>query len=207
MEAVCAPFQFALSTRAGTDCVGHTIRAMTDVDPECTVLSIDGVGAYDHATEQFPDQTSPSPEPPRLAPHLSGPHTHEPPLVCGKTMQVLDIRSGKRRAESRVTEDARLLPIRLRTIRLRPAGRNRIGRSRNWPKSKLIGRNRTDGVRSVSFSLSFFSFILTFSFTFLLFFLVLTHLTLRFVFVLFLFSSHLTLHFVFVLFLFSSPKT
>ena len=44
VEAVCAPFQFALSTRAGTDCVGHTIRAMTDADPECTVLSIDGVG-------------------------------------------------------------------------------------------------------------------------------------------------------------------
>ena len=37
-----------LSTRAGTDCVGHTIRAMTDADPECTVLSIDCVGAYDH---------------------------------------------------------------------------------------------------------------------------------------------------------------
>ena len=38
-------------------------------------------------------------------------------------------------------EDARLRPIRLRTIRLRPAGR-----SRNWPKSKLaeveIGRSR-----------------------------------------------------------------
>ena len=32
-----------------------------------------------------------------------------------------------------------------------------IGRSRNWPKSKLIGRIRTDGVCSVSsFSLSFF---------------------------------------------------
>ena len=48
VESVCAPFQFALSTRAGTDCVGHAIRAMTDADPECTVLSIDGVGAYDH---------------------------------------------------------------------------------------------------------------------------------------------------------------
>ena len=34
-------------------------------------------------------------------------------------------------------EDARLRPIRLWTIRLRPAGRNQIGRSRNWPKSKL----------------------------------------------------------------------
>ena len=36
VEAACSPFQFALSTRAGTDCVGHT------------VTSIDGVGAYDH---------------------------------------------------------------------------------------------------------------------------------------------------------------
>ena len=31
-----------------TDCVGHAIRALTDADPECTILSIDGVGAYDH---------------------------------------------------------------------------------------------------------------------------------------------------------------
>ena len=30
VESVCAPFQFALSTRAGTDCVGHAVRAMTD---------------------------------------------------------------------------------------------------------------------------------------------------------------------------------
>ena len=70
-------------------------------------------------------------------------------------------------------EDARLRPIRLRTIWLRPAGRNRIGRSRNWPKSKLIGRSRTDGVCSVSFSLSFFffCFVLLF-FTFFLFLLI-----------------------------------
>ena len=36
------------STRAGTDFVGHAIRAATDADHEATVLSIDGVGAYDH---------------------------------------------------------------------------------------------------------------------------------------------------------------
>ena len=48
VEETCAPFQFALSTRAGTDCVGHAIRAATDADHEATVLSIDGVGAYDH---------------------------------------------------------------------------------------------------------------------------------------------------------------
>ena len=47
-EAECAPFQYALSTRAGTDCVGHMLRAATDADPNLTVLSVDGIGAYDH---------------------------------------------------------------------------------------------------------------------------------------------------------------
>ena len=46
VESVCA--QFALSTRAGTDCVGHAVRAMTDAHSTSTVLSIDGIGAYDH---------------------------------------------------------------------------------------------------------------------------------------------------------------
>ena len=32
-ESECAPFQYALSTRAGTDCVGHFKRAATDADP------------------------------------------------------------------------------------------------------------------------------------------------------------------------------
>ena len=48
VEATCAPFRFALSTRAGTDCVERAIRALTDADPTATVLSIYGIGAYDH---------------------------------------------------------------------------------------------------------------------------------------------------------------
>ena len=47
-ESECAPFQYALSTRAGTDCVGHFLRAATDANPTATILSVDGVGAYDH---------------------------------------------------------------------------------------------------------------------------------------------------------------
>ena len=35
VESACSPFQFALSTRAGTDCVGHAIRAPTDANPLC----------------------------------------------------------------------------------------------------------------------------------------------------------------------------
>ena len=48
VEQACAPFQFALSTRAATDCVGHAVRAVTVEYPEMSVLSIDGMGACDH---------------------------------------------------------------------------------------------------------------------------------------------------------------
>ena len=100
VEAVCAPFQFALSTRAGTDCVGHTIRAMTDADPECTVLSIDGVGAYDHVLRSsFLTKLHQVPSLQGLLPFVRS--TYARTTTSGKTMQVSDIRSGKRRVESR----------------------------------------------------------------------------------------------------------
>ena len=47
-EQECAPFQYAFSTRAGTDFVGHMLRAATDRDGSATILSVDGTGAYDH---------------------------------------------------------------------------------------------------------------------------------------------------------------
>ena len=48
VQRFCSPFQYGLNTRAGTDCVGHIIRTITDSDPESTLLAIDGVGAFDH---------------------------------------------------------------------------------------------------------------------------------------------------------------
>ena len=47
VEKATAPFQYALSTRAGCECIAHAIQAMTDANPRCTVLSVDGIGAYD----------------------------------------------------------------------------------------------------------------------------------------------------------------
>ena len=47
VEGATAPFQYALSTRAGCECVAHALQAMTDLDPEATILSIDGISAYD----------------------------------------------------------------------------------------------------------------------------------------------------------------
>ena len=45
-EAATHPFKYALSTRAGTECVTHIVQALTTQDPEATILSIDGIGAY-----------------------------------------------------------------------------------------------------------------------------------------------------------------
>ena len=34
--------------RAGVDCVGHVVRVATELNPNWTILSIDGLGAFDH---------------------------------------------------------------------------------------------------------------------------------------------------------------
>ena len=49
-QDACSPFQYALSTRAGTECLARILRAATEADHEATVLSVDGVGAFDHVS-------------------------------------------------------------------------------------------------------------------------------------------------------------
>ena len=39
-----------MSTRAGTDCVGHAVRLLTDASPTASLLSVDGVGAFDYVS-------------------------------------------------------------------------------------------------------------------------------------------------------------
>ena len=41
------PYQFALSTRAGTDSLAAMLRAATELDPDATIVSLDGRRAYD----------------------------------------------------------------------------------------------------------------------------------------------------------------
>ena len=47
-QSVCAPFQYALSTRASSEALAREPRLATELEPGTTVLSVDGVGAYDH---------------------------------------------------------------------------------------------------------------------------------------------------------------
>ena len=48
IDSACRPCQFALSTRAGSEALAHGLA--TEADPSLTILSVDGVGAYDHVS-------------------------------------------------------------------------------------------------------------------------------------------------------------
>ena len=45
--ATTAPFQYALTTRAGCECVSNALQAICELDENATVTSVDGVSAYD----------------------------------------------------------------------------------------------------------------------------------------------------------------
>ena len=47
VKAATAPYQNALSTRAGCECIAHALQAVTELDSEATVTTIDGISAYD----------------------------------------------------------------------------------------------------------------------------------------------------------------
>ena len=47
VESATAPFQYALSTRAGSECVAHVIQGLSEWNPDSTGMSIDGISAHD----------------------------------------------------------------------------------------------------------------------------------------------------------------
>ena len=52
LDEACFPHQYALSTRAGTEAVARAMLLATEADPLATVVSIDGIGAYDFVAQQ-----------------------------------------------------------------------------------------------------------------------------------------------------------
>ena len=47
VERATAPFQFGLTTKSGCECVTHIAQTLTDLDGNTTLLSVDGIGAFD----------------------------------------------------------------------------------------------------------------------------------------------------------------
>ena len=64
VEAGTAPFQCAVSTKAGSECVAHALRALCELDPSSTVVSVDGIGAFDLVSAMLQGLR-------RIAPHVA----------------------------------------------------------------------------------------------------------------------------------------
>ena len=91
VEKATSPFQYALSTRAGIECIAHAIQAITDADPRATVLSVDGISAFDTIS--------------RVA-MLRGLRMVLLPCTCGKMKKEGSMRFGKARRRARRRSDA-----------------------------------------------------------------------------------------------------
>ena len=52
VEAATAPFQHALSTKAGCECVAHILQTLTDLDPETTIVDRLGGGVRSDLPER-----------------------------------------------------------------------------------------------------------------------------------------------------------
>ena len=47
VQAATAPFQYAMATKSGCECIPHALQGLTEIDPRATVMSIDGISAFD----------------------------------------------------------------------------------------------------------------------------------------------------------------
>lgn len=52
LQDACLPFQYGLSSRAGTEALYRCLRTATELDSQATILSLDARGAYDHVSRQ-----------------------------------------------------------------------------------------------------------------------------------------------------------
>ena len=47
VEKATSPHQYALKTKASCETVAHILQVLTNADPDATVVSFDGIGAFD----------------------------------------------------------------------------------------------------------------------------------------------------------------
>ena len=99
VEKATAPFQYALSTHAGCECIAHAIQAMTDANPHCTVLSVDGIGAYNTISRRamLSEWVGPAHGGDTVLPNVLQFYGSRPP-ICGRIRKEWSMKCCRRRA-------------------------------------------------------------------------------------------------------------
>ena len=92
VKAATSPFQYALSTRSGCECIAHALQAVTELDPEATITTIDGISraSWGWTGWQGGDKHS----------RLCVCSIQNPPLISGRRRRDSPHDSSKRRGET-----------------------------------------------------------------------------------------------------------
>ena len=94
VERCTAPFQYALTTRVGIECVAHALQALTEEKPEA-VMSLDGISAFDLISRKsMPEGLCRIPGG-EVFPFVRMFYVH--PCISGKTIRGWSTTSGKGR--------------------------------------------------------------------------------------------------------------
>ena len=102
VKLATSPYQYALSTRAGCECISHVLQGLTELDHNATVVSIDGISAFDFEQSEVLCWKLCGMSPHQLCPFVR--HSVATLLVTsGKTMKVLSMRMTRAKAGSRVS--------------------------------------------------------------------------------------------------------
>ena len=46
-QRATSPYQYAMTTKVGCECIAHAFQGLTELDPEATIILIDVVGVFD----------------------------------------------------------------------------------------------------------------------------------------------------------------
>ena len=106
VKVATSPYQYALSTRAGCECISHVLQGLTELDTTPQSFSIDFIVAFDLISRgvmlQAVRDVSPS--------ALSDNSVATVPVTYGKMMKVLSMRLTRAKAVSSGTVEKRKNP-------------------------------------------------------------------------------------------------
>ena len=97
VQAATTPFQYAMSTKSGCECIAHALQSLTELNPRATVVSIDGISTYDFVSRKSMLQALADVEGGSQA--LSQCSVVHRPSACGRILQAECTSSNREKAE------------------------------------------------------------------------------------------------------------
>ena len=133
VEQATAPFQYAHSTRAGFECESHVVQALCEANPNTTIVSVDGVSAYDTISREAMIQGLLDMEGGESALPFVRQFYGRVSSICGRTTMASRTPSCRARVGSRVAHSCPCYTVWGSTVFWRPSTAVLVRQRLSWP--------------------------------------------------------------------------